>query len=140
MNEATLMTLRAEFLADTSTKRLGFTGARCELPNGQVVETKGRRTPLYDLARKLEAMGFGDRTLQANTPTGTPSLRGKVSVMAGLTVEENDKSGLRLRKFRPVPVGGFAKDAHLGPEGTQPPEKGETSLSESPDTGRAALG
>ena len=52
------------------------------LPNGQVVETRGRRTPLYDLARKLDELGFGDWKLQAYTPTGTPSLRGNVSVMA----------------------------------------------------------
>ncbi len=77
MSETTLMTLRAVFVADDSKKRRGFTGARCELPNGQVVETRGRRTPLYDLARKLEELGFGDWKLQAYTPTGTPSLRGK---------------------------------------------------------------
>jgi hypothetical protein len=31
----TSLTLRAEFVANLSTKRLGFTGARCQLPNGQ---------------------------------------------------------------------------------------------------------
>ena len=32
------MLLRAELIPDVSVKRRGFTGARCELPNGQVVE------------------------------------------------------------------------------------------------------
>ena len=85
MTETALLTLRAEFNPDDSKKRLGFTGARCELPNGQVIETTGRRSPLYALARKLEALGFGDWALQAYTPTGTKSLRGKVSVMAKRT-------------------------------------------------------
>ncbi len=128
MNETTPMTLSAVFVADDSKKRRGFTGARCELPNGQVVETRGRRTPLYDLARKL----------QAYTPTGTPSLRGKVSVMAGLMVEESDKGGLRLRKYRPFSLGGRVTESDLGSEGTQPPEKAETPLSESPRDEKAA--
>ena len=65
------------------------------------------RVPLYALARKLEAMGYGDCLLQAYTPTGTPSLRGLVSVMAGLTVEETDRDGLRLRPFREHPGKGI---------------------------------
>ena len=36
-------------------------------------------------------------------PTGTPSLSGVVSTMAGLTVEETDRNGLRLRRFREHP-------------------------------------
>ncbi len=138
MNEATPMTLRAVFIADESQNRKGFTGARCELPNGQVVETRGRRTPLYDLARKLDELGFGDWKLQAYTPTGTKSLRGKVSVMAGLMVEESDKGGLKLRKYRPFPGGGRATQRDLGSEGTHPPENEETRLSESPPDEKAA--
>ena len=60
--------------------------------------------PLYTLARELDARGYGDFRLQAYTPTGTPSLRGLVSVMAGLTVEETDRDGLRLRRFRSFPT------------------------------------
>jgi len=96
------------------------------LPSGQVVETLGRRTPLYDLARKLDELGFGDWKLQAYTPTGTPSLRGKVSVMAGLAVEESDRGGLKLRKYRPFSGGGRVTQHDLGSEGTQPPEHKET--------------
>ena len=68
----------------------------------------GRRqgVPLYDLARTLEPMGYGDWLLQAYTPEGTKSLRGLVKVMAGLTVTERDKKGLRLEKYRPFPAHG----------------------------------
>jgi hypothetical protein len=112
--------------------------ASCTLPTGEVIEVT-HRVPLYTLARKLEALGYGDWFLQAfASATGTRSLRGKVSVMAGLTVEESDKRGLRLRKFKPFPVGGPAKERDLGPEGTQPPEKAETRLSESRRGGKAA--
>ena len=138
----TALTLRAVFVADDSEKRRGFTGARCELPNGQVVETKGQRSPLYALARQLEALGFGDWKLQAYTPTGTPSLRGKVSVMAGMAVTERDKAGLRLEKYKPfegpAKLRGGPQDAHLGSEGTQPPENEKARLSESPSDEEAA--
>jgi hypothetical protein len=131
--------LHAVFIPDDRPRYRGqFTGARCELPNGQVVETRGRRTPLYDLARKLEELGFGDWTLRSFTPEGTPSLKGKVSVMAGLMVEESDKRGLRLRKFKPFPLGGATTQRDLGSEGTQPPENEETRLSESPSAKEAA--
>ncbi len=129
MNEVTPMTLRAVFVADDSERRRGFIGARCELPNGRVVEITGQRSPLYAMARELEAMGFGDWKLQAYTPTSTPSLRGKVSVMAGLAVKERDKGGLRLEPFQKFPE--WPQDAQVGPEGTEPPEKAETRLSES---------
>ena len=83
--------------------RRGLDCASCTLPTDEVVEVTKRRTPLYDLARELDTRGYGDYRLQAFTPTGTPSLRGLVSVMAGLTVEETDKHGLRLRRFREHP-------------------------------------
>ena len=131
--------LHAVFIPDDRPRYRGqFTGARCELPNGMVVETRGRRTPLYDLARKLEELGFGDWTLRSFTPEGTPSLKGKVSVMAGLMVEESDRGGLKRRKYKPFPVGGAATQCDLGLEGTQPPEKVETRLSESPPAKEAA--
>ncbi len=110
-------TLHAVFIADER----GFTGARCVLPTGDVVELRHKRTPLYDLARELEAQGYGDCRLESFTPTGTPSLRGLVKVMAGLTVEETDKGGLRLRKYRPFPLGRSATDAQVELEGTRGP-------------------
>ncbi len=97
--------------------------ATCDLPSGEHlvrVEATGR-TPLYSLARKLEALGLGDWKLQAYTPAGTKSLRGKVSVMAGLTVTERDKEGLRLEKFRPFPPRGKLAQRDLGSEGTPTP-------------------
>jgi len=138
MTETTMLTLRAEFIADDSKKRLGFTGARCELPNGQVVETRGQRSPLYALARKLGGLGFGDWALQAYTPTGTKSLRGKVSVLAGLAVEETDRRGLRLRPYRPFNVGGRPQDAQEASGGSRTSENTETRLSKSSPGERAA--
>ena len=111
-------TLHADFIADER----AFTGARCVLPGGEVVEVRHRRTPLYDLARELEVRGYGAAHLQSFTPTGTPSLHGLVKVMAGLTVEETDKGGLRLRKYRPFPLGRSATDAQVELEGTSGPE------------------
>ena len=119
-------------------KHQNFTGARCEFSDGRVVETAGRKTPLYDLARKLDELGFGDWRLQAYTPTGTKSLRGKVSVLAGLAVEETDRRGLRLRPYRPFNVGGRPQDAQEASGGSRTSENTETRLSKSSPGERAA--
>ena len=95
-----------------------FNGARCVLPDETLIEVRRRRMPLYDLARELSRLGYGDWHLQAYTPTGTPSLRGLVKVMAELTVEESDRGGLRLRKYRPLPPGGSAVERVEAPVGT----------------------
>ncbi len=126
--------LRAVFVADER----AFTGARCELPTGEVVEVKGRRTPLYDLARELEKRGYGDWMLQAHTPAGTPSLRGLVEVMAGLTVEEGP-CGLRRRKYRPAKGGEGAVDSQVELEGTSGrPETPDRAPGPDRTTGEAA--
>ncbi len=122
-------TLSAVFLVDD---KLGlYLGARCELPTGEVVEVQGRKTPFFALARVLDEMGYGDWRLQIFTPQGTPSLSGLVSKMAGLTVEESDKGGLRLRKYRPFPPGRSLTEGDLGPEGTQTPDEAEKRVSDS---------
>ena len=90
--------------------------ASCTLPTGETV-TVSHRVPLYTLARELDARGYGDYRLQAYTPTGTPGLRGLVSVMAGLTVSERDKEGLRLEKYRPFPSRGRPAERDPGSEG-----------------------
>ena len=113
-NDAGAPTLHAVFIADER----GFTGARCVLPTGETVEVHGRRTPLYDLARELQTQGYGDCRLESFTPTGTPSLRGLVKVMAGLTVEEGPH-GLRCRKYRPARGGESAVDSQVELEGTR---------------------
>ena len=121
-------TLHAVFLADERPAYLGlYTGVGCVLPTGEVVEVHGRRTPLYDLARELEKRGYGDWKLQAYTPTGTPSLRGLVKVMAALTVEEGP-CGLRRRKYRPARGGESAVDSQVELEGTRGGQKRLTAL------------
>ncbi len=68
MSEAVL---RAVFVADER----AFTGARCELPLGEVVEVAGRKTPFFALCRELDKRGYGDCRIQISTPEGTPSRR-----------------------------------------------------------------
>ncbi len=112
-------TLHAVFIADERPAYLGlYTGARCVLPTGDVAELRHRRTPLYDLARALRAQGYGDCRLESFTPAGTPSLRGLVKVMAGLTVEEGPH-GLTRRKYRPGKACESAVDSQVELEGTR---------------------
>ena len=126
--------LRADFVPDT---RGLYTGARCELQGGEVIEVKSRRTPLYDLARELEARGYGAAHLQSYTHTGTPSLHGLVKVMAGLTVEEGP-SGLRRRKYRPARGGESAVDAQVKLKGTRGQETSDRASTPDRTTGEAA--
>ncbi len=106
---ASSVTLHAVFIADER----GFTGARCVLPTGDVVELRHKRTPFFALCRELDVLGYGDCRIEISTPTGTPSIRGKVSTLAGLSIEESDKDGLRLRAYRPFPPGRVAKERDL---------------------------
>ncbi len=133
------MLLRAIFIPDERTSHLGlYTGARCDLPGGKVVEVSRRRTPLYDLARELEKRGYGDCRLQAYTPAGTPSLRGLVRVMAGLAISERDGRGLRCEKYRPFPVRGQPAQRDLGSEGTRTPDSEEKRVPDSTAHQKAA--
>ena len=91
------------------------------MPTGEVV-TVEHRVPLYTLARELDKRGYGDYRLQSYTPTGTPSFRGLVSVMAGLTVTERDNKGLRLEKYRPFDRRGGLAQRDPAPEGMPPPQ------------------
>ncbi len=120
--------LSATFIPDA---RDMLTGARCELPSGEVVEVKGRRTPFFALCRELDKRGYGDRRIEISTPKGTQSLRGLVKVMAGLRIEESDKDGLRLRAYTPFPPAGVGKEGDLGFEGIQAPEREEMPASDS---------
>ena len=131
--------LHAVFIPDDRPRYRGqFTGAQCKLPCGEVDEVRRKRTPFYDLCRKLDRRNLGDRRIQILTPKGTPSLRGKVSVLAGLIVSERDTKGLALEIYRPFPVRGVPKESDLAPEGRQTAEKAETRLSESPPGRKAA--
>ncbi len=121
------------FIADER----GFTGARCVLPTGDVFELRHRRTPLYDLARELEKRGYGDCRLESFTPTGTPSLRVLVKVIAGLTVEEGPH-GLRCRKYRPARGGESAVDSQVELEGTSGPLTPDRAPGPDRTTGKAA--
>ena len=69
------MILRAIFIPDA---RDLLTGARCELPGGEVVEVKGRNTPFFAICRELAKRGYGDCRIEISTPTGTPSIRAAV--------------------------------------------------------------
>ncbi len=95
-----------------------LTGARCELPDGEVVEVKGRNTPFFAICRELAKRGYGDCRIEISTPTGTPSMCAVVKVAAGLAVSERDNRGLRLEKYRPFPVRGRLTDAHEGLQGS----------------------
>jgi len=108
-----------------------FTGARCELPSGEGVEVKGRKTPFFALCRELDKRGYGDCRIEISTPEGTPSMRGLVKAMAGLRIEESDRGGLKQRKFEPFPGAGAAKERDLGPEGTRTPENEEMRVPDS---------
>ncbi len=126
--------LRAVFVADER----AFTGARCELPLGEVVEVTGRKTPFFALCRDLDKRGYGDCRREISTPEGTPSMRGLVKAMAGLRIEESDRGGLQQRKFEPFLGAGVAKERDLGPEGTQTPKNDEKRVSESTAHEKAA--
>ncbi len=126
--------LRAVFVADER----AFTGARCELPLGEVVEVAGRKTPFFALCRELDKRGYGDRRIEISTPQGTPSMRGLVKAMAGLRIEESDRGGLKQRKFEPFPGAGAAKERDLSPEGTQTPENEEKRVPDSTEHEKAA--
>ncbi len=135
---ASSATLRAVFIADERPAYLGLlTGASCRRPTGDVVELRYRRTPLYDLARELEKRGYGDCRLESFTPTGTPSLRGLVKVMAGLTVEEGPH-GLTRRKYRPARGGESVVDSQVELEGTSGPETPDRAPGPDRATGKAA--
>jgi hypothetical protein len=131
--------LHAVFILDARPRYRGqFTSARCELRSGEVVEVRRKRTPFYDLCRELDRLGYGERKIQIFTPTGTPSLRGKVSVLAGIDLREG-KHGLVRRKYRSRSGVEGATQSDLGPEGTEPPpENEETRLDDSPGAKKAA--
>ncbi len=117
--------LKATFLPDA---RDMLTGAKCRLPTGEAVEVKGRNTPFFALCRELAKRGYGDCRIEISTPQGTPSMRGKVSTLAGLAISERDDRGLRMEKFRPFPVRGRPTDAHEGLQGSPAPETVEMRL------------
>ncbi len=127
--------LSATFIPDA---RDMLTGASCELPSGEVVEVKGRRTPFFALCRELDKRGYGDRRIEISTPKGTPSLRGKVSSLAGLRIEESDKDGLRLRAYTPFPPARVRQERDLGPESTQTPASEEMRVPDSTAHEKAA--
>ncbi len=112
--------LKAIFIPDA---RSLFTGARCELPSGEVIEVKGRNTPLFALCRILDKRGYGDYRIEIFTPKGTPSMCAVVKVAAGLAVSERDNRGLRMEKYRPFRVRGRPTDAQVAPLGS--PRTGE---------------
>ncbi len=117
--------LKATFIPDA---RDLLTGARCDLPGGKVVEVSRKRTPFFALCRELDKRGYGDCRIEISTPRGTPSLAGRVAVLAGLTITERDRDGLTLEKYRPFPPRGPLTDAREPLSGVRAPENEETRL------------
>ncbi len=121
-------TLRAPFIADERKASLGLlTGARCELPTGEVVEVLEHKQPFYNLCRELDRLGYGDHRIEISTPAGTPSMRAMVSVAAGLMVVERDRDGLRLEPYSlfSPPLKPQERDEAAGPSRgcPQPPRR-----------------
>ncbi len=68
-NPESRTSLSAVFLADERNSYLDLlTGARCQLPTGEVVEVVHRKTPFYDLCRELDRLGYGDHRIEISTP------------------------------------------------------------------------
>ncbi len=124
--------LRAVFVADER----AYTGARCELPLGEVVEVTGRKTPFFALCREMDARGYGDCRIEISTPAGTPSMRAVVRAAAGLTIKERDRGGLRLDCFQEFP--GLTTDAQVELEGIRGPETPDRAPGPDRATGEAA--
>ncbi len=103
-----------------------------------MVEVAGRKTPFFTLCRELDKRGYGDCRIEISTPEGTPSMRGKISALAGLRIEESDRGGLKQRKFEPFPGAGAAKERDLGPEGAHIPENEEKRVPDSTGHEKAA--
>ena len=86
-----LKALHATFIPDDRKSYSGlYTGARCQLPTGEVVEVHRRRTPFYDLCREIDKRGYGERRVQIFTPNGTPSLSCEVHGVAIVTAVRRD--------------------------------------------------
>ena len=74
----------------------------------------------------VDDLGYGAWLLQSVTPSGTRSLRGLVSTLAGFTITERSATGLRREVFKPLDPEGFAnppygpveRDDPAGPPGT----------------------
>ncbi len=127
--------LKATFIPDA---RDLLTGARCDLPGGKVVEVSRKRTPFFALCRELDKRGYGDCRIEISTPRGTPSLAGRVAVLAGLTITERDRDGLTLEKYRPFPPRGPLTDAQVAPLGSPAPENEEKRVPDSTGREKAA--
>jgi hypothetical protein len=69
---------------------------------GQEYRAESRASCEAALARVLVGAGMPDQPWQTRTRTGTVSLRGRgLHWLAGHTIEESDKGGLKRVKFRP---------------------------------------
>lgn len=73
---------------------------KVDLPDGGELESR-HKIPFFDVARKLVQLGYADWHLQAFTPTGVPSLRGRVDYLARWTVKERSETGLQIETFKP---------------------------------------
>jgi hypothetical protein len=90
-----------------------------ELPDGTVLAASSRQ-PLLDAARVLLRQGYdpNQRLAMKRRGSDTVALSGVLGKLAKLMVEETDRGGLRVRKFRlhpratpPAATGGATADA-----------------------------
>jgi hypothetical protein len=65
---------------------------------------EGSRIPLFCAARVLQSEGLPADTILVMKHAGsdTIALRGRLSILAGLTVHEGDRNGLRITKYRTI--------------------------------------
>ena len=62
------------------------------------------RAAFYDMARKLDELGHGEATLQAQDERGRDTISvSPISVAAKWTVRETEKMGPHLFRWRPFP-------------------------------------
>lgn len=70
--------------------------------DGEAFEVVSRNGATMKLARRLIAAGYDDGPWQAVFPDGRLRLHGpSLHRLARYTVQENDRGGLRLKRYRP---------------------------------------
>ena len=80
--------------------RKGRFRARRDSPDGPVIVVSSRQ-PLLDAARILKAEGATGKLEMWDVVRPYARMSGDIEKLAGLTIEETDRSGLQVRRWRP---------------------------------------